>query len=120
MESLASSTGLSPYAIDAFLGNVGGCIGEVSALLLLVGGIFLIATKIITWRIPVVYLGSFAVLSWIFGGIPYGRGMFGGEILLPLFTGGLMLGASSAADSSLSLSDTSAPSRKVYRLPLFS
>ena len=75
------------------VGNVGGCIGEVSSLLLLVGGIFLIATKIITWRIPVVYIGSFALLSWVFGGIPYGLGAFHGEVLLPLFTGGLMLGA---------------------------
>ena len=91
--SLSDKLGISPYVIDAFFGNVGGCIGEVSSLLLLVGGIFLIATKIITWRIPVVYLGSFALLSWVFGGIPYGLGAFHGEILLPLFTGGLMLGA---------------------------
>ncbi len=91
--SISSALGISPYAVDAFFGNVGGCIGEVSALLLLVGGIFLIATKIITWRIPVVYIGSFAVLSWIFGGIPYGQGAFHGEILLPIFSGGLMLGA---------------------------
>ena len=92
-ESLSSATGISPYAIDAFFGNMGGCIGEVSALLLLAGGIFLLATKIITWRIPVVYLASFAILSWVFGGVPYGRGVFHGEILLPLFSGGLMLGA---------------------------
>ena len=91
--SISDKLGISPYAVDAFFGNVGGCIGEVSALLLLIGGIFLIATKIITWRIPVVYLASFAVLSWIFGGIPYGQGAFHGEILLPLFSGGLMLGA---------------------------
>ena len=91
--SVGESLGVSPYVVDAFFGNVGGCIGEVSSLLLLAGGIFLIATKIITWRIPVVYLGSFAVLSWVFGGIPYGLGAFHGEILLPLFTGGLMLGA---------------------------
>ena len=91
--SVADKLGISPYAVDAALGNVGGCIGEVSALLLLAGGIFLIATKIITWRIPVIYIGSFAVLSWVFGGIPYGLGAFHGEILLPVFSGGLMLGA---------------------------
>ncbi len=91
--SLSDKLGISPYVIDAFFGNVGGCIGEVSSLLLLVGGIFLIAAKIITWRIPVVYIGSFALLSWMFGGIPYGLGAFHGEVLLPLFTGGLMLGA---------------------------
>ncbi len=91
--SIASRLGISPYAVDAFFGNVGGCIGEVSALLLLAGGIFLLATKIITWRIPVVYIGSFAILSWMFGGIPYGQGLFNGEILVPVFSGGLMLGA---------------------------
>ena len=91
--NLGDKLGISPYAVDAFFGNVGGCIGEVSSLLLLVGGLFLIATHIITWHIPVVYLGSFALLSWVFGGIPYGLGAFHGEILLPLFSGGLMLGA---------------------------
>lgn len=91
--SVASKLGISPYAVDAFLGNIGGCIGEVSAILLLIGGIFLICTKIITWRIPVVYIGSFAILSWLFGGIPYGMGAFNGEILVPVFSGGLMLGA---------------------------
>ena len=84
---------LSPYEVDAFFGNIGGCIGEVSAFLLLLGGLFLIAKKIITWHIPVVYLASFAVLSWIFGGTPRGLGLFSGEILLPLFSGGLFLGA---------------------------
>ena len=91
--SVADKLGISPYAVDSFFGNVGGCIGEVSSLLLLAGGIFLIATHIITWHIPVFYIGSFAILSWIFGGIPYGLGAFHGEILLPVFSGGLMLGA---------------------------
>lgn len=96
MSSTAFARGLcpnNPYMVDAFLGNVSGCIGEVSALLLIVGGIFLIAKKVITWHIPVVYLGSFAILNWVFGGIPGGQGLFAGGILLPLFTGGLMLGA---------------------------
>ncbi|MGN0905949.1 MAG: RnfABCDGE type electron transport complex subunit D [Bullifex sp.] len=91
--SLSGKTGLSPYTIDAFLGNQAGCIGEVSALLLIIGGIFLIASGVITWHIPVIYIGSFALLAWIFGGIPAGMGLFHGEILTPLFTGGLMLGA---------------------------
>ena len=91
--AVADKLGISPYAVDAFFGNVGGCIGEVSSLLLLAGGIFLIATHIITWRIPVIYIGSFAILSWVFGGIPYGLGAFSGEILVPVFSGGLMLGA---------------------------
>lgn len=91
--AVADKLSISPYAVDAFLGNVGGCIGEVSALLLIVGGIFLIAKGIIAWRIPVIYIGSFALLSWVFGGIPYGLGAFHGEILVPVFSGGLILGA---------------------------
>lgn len=92
-DTVGSALHISPYTVDAFLGNIGGCIGEVSALLLIAGGIFLIATKVITWHIPVVYLGSFAILSWIFGGVRAGDGLFAGEVLYPLFTGGLMLGA---------------------------
>lgn len=84
---------INPYAVDAFFGNTAGCIGEVSAVLLICGAILLLVTKVINWRIPVVYIGTFALLAWIFGGIPYGNGLFSGEILLPLFSGGLMLGA---------------------------
>ena len=91
--ALGEKLGISPYTIDSFFGNQSGCIGEVSALLLIIGGIFLIVMGVITWHIPVVYIGSFALLSWIFGGIPAGNGLFHGEILTPLFTGGLMLGA---------------------------
>ncbi len=91
--ALGEKLGINPFAIDAFFGNTPGCIGEVSALLLLCGGIFLLCTKVINWRIPVFYIGSFTVLTWIFGGLPYGAGLFKGELLLPLFSGGLMLGA---------------------------
>ncbi len=92
-EKAADALHISPYAVDAFFGNTAGCIGEVSALLLIAGGIFLICMHIISWRIPAVYIGVFAVLAWAFGGIPYGLGAFHGEILVPVFSGGLMLGA---------------------------
>lgn len=92
-QSIGEALHISPYTVDAFLGNIGGCIGEVSALLLLAGGIFLIATRVITWHIPVVYLASFSLLSWVFGGLRASTGLFSGEVLMPLFTGGLMLGA---------------------------
>lgn len=92
-QSIASVTGFSAYSIDSFLGNVGGCIGEVSALLLLVGGIYMLIRKIITWQIPVTYLGSVGLLSWIFGGVPNELGLFAGSFFPPLFSGGLMLGA---------------------------
>ncbi len=78
--------------VDLFVGNVPGCIGEVSALLLLAGTVYLLARRIITWEIPAAYIGTFAILIWIFGGNPYGTGFFSGDILFHLFTGGLMLG----------------------------
>ena len=91
--SLSEKLHISPYAIDGFFGNSAGCIGEVSALLLIAGGIFLLCKHVITWRIPVVFISSFALLAWAFGGIPYGLGAFHGEVLVPVFSGGLMLGA---------------------------
>ncbi len=76
-----------------FLGNIPGCIGEVSALLLLLGSIYLFVKKIITWEIPVSYLVSFALLIWFLGGKPFGGGVFTGDVLFHLLAGGLMLGA---------------------------
>ncbi len=74
-------------------GNIGGCIGEVSALALLIGGLFLMMKHIIDWRIPFSYLGTAFILAWAFGGM---NGLFSAGIQLPLFhilSGGLMLGA---------------------------
>ena len=76
--------------INAFLGKIGGCLGETTALFLLIGGIFLIITKLADWRVPAGYLGTVALLTWAFGGID---GLFTGDPLFHLFTGGLMLGA---------------------------
>ena len=75
--------------MDAFLGNVGGCIGETSALLLLVGFAYLLYRKVITARIPLAYIGTVAVLSFLF---PMGQDRFT-WMAYQLFTGGLMLGA---------------------------
>ena len=52
--------------MDMFMGNIGGCIGEVSALALLIGGAYLVYRKVITLRIPAAYIGSIAVLTLIF------------------------------------------------------
>ena len=78
---------------DLFLGFVPGSLGEVSALLLILGAAVLFARKIITWEIPAAYIGSFAVLVGIFGGLRFGNGFFSGDILFHLFSGGLILGA---------------------------
>lgn len=74
-----------PSNLDMFLGVNGiyGSIGEISALALLIGGIYLIARKIISWRIPTVYLGTVAVFALIAGQDP----------IFHLCAGGLMLGA---------------------------
>ena len=87
----AMHQGLLPEAsvLDAFLGNVGGCIGETSALLLLIGGAYLVWRKVITVRIPLAYIGTVAVLSFLF---PMGNDRFT-WMAYQLFTGGLMLGA---------------------------
>ncbi len=71
--------------LSLFLGNVAGCIGETSALALLLGGIYLVVRRIIDWKIPVLVLGSAAVMALCFGG-------FSG-ILPALLSGGLMLGS---------------------------
>ena len=78
---------------DLFMGNVPGCIGEVSAFLLLAGGLYLLLRKIISWHIPVSYIASFSLLVWIFGGNRYGTGFFSGDVLFHLLAGGFMLGA---------------------------
>lgn len=70
-------------------GFTGGCIGEVSAIALIVGGCYLIWKKIITWHIPVVYLVSFVIFEVIFAG----HGFDLNFLLVQLFGGGLMLGA---------------------------
>ena len=69
---------------------VPGCIGEISTLAVLIGGIWLLARKVITWRIPVTFIGSVAVLCLIFGHEGYGRIDW---MLLNVCSGGLMLGA---------------------------
>lgn len=85
----AEAVGRMPSIYELFIGRVGGCIGETSAVLILLGGIYLLINKVIDWRIPVCYLGSFAVLVFLFGQMPYSLPF----VLYNLFAGGLMLGA---------------------------
>lgn len=76
--------------LNGFLGNVGGTIGETCAVLLILGGIYLIVRKVISWRIPVVYIATVFIFMLIFG--RNGAGDFLGAIN-ELVVGGLMLGA---------------------------
>jgi len=75
--------------MDALLGRVGGCLGETCAVALLIGGLYLLVRKIISWRIPVVYIGTVFVLTWVLGR----DGFFTGNPTYEIFLGGLMLGA---------------------------
>ncbi len=72
-----------------FLGWRPGSIGETSGILILMGGLYLMYRRYITWHIPVSLLGTLAVLTWIFGG----ENLFTGDPLLAILTGGALLGA---------------------------
>ncbi len=71
------------------IGNIGGCIGETSALLLTIGGLFLLYKKVITWHTPVAYFVALALFGWIFAG----EGLFQGDPVFYLCAGGVFLGA---------------------------
>ncbi len=72
---------------DMFTGNIGGCIGETSAILLILGGLYLMYKGIINYVIPVFYIGTVAILMFILGGFNFEFVMY------QMVAGGLMLGA---------------------------
>jgi electron transport complex protein RnfD len=76
--------------IDLFVGNIGGCIGEVSVIALVLGGVFLSVRRVISWHTPLAFLGTVFVatgLLWLVNPQQYMNPLF------HLFTGGLCLGA---------------------------
>jgi electron transport complex protein RnfD len=80
----AGTTAVVPYGyLDLLLGSVPGSLGETCKVALLLGAAFLFVRKILDWKIPVTFLGSVALLSWIVGRDP----------LFELLSGGLILGA---------------------------
>lgn len=83
---MKETTASLPPLSDLFLGRIPGCLGETSAILLIIGGIYLVYRGVITWRIPVAYIGTVAVVSLITEGSITG-------MTYHLFAGGLMLGA---------------------------
>jgi electron transport complex protein RnfD len=68
---------------NMFFGNIGGSIGETSALLILIAFIFLIVFKIIDWKVPVIFIATVALLSFLWGD----------DVLFQILAGGLMFGA---------------------------
>lgn len=75
--------GSLPSYIDMFLGRHGGCLGETCILALLLGGIYLLIRRVISWHTPVAFIGTVAVMSLLCG---Y-------DVLYQLMGGGLVLGA---------------------------
>jgi len=69
--------------MNLFLGNIGGCIGEVSAIALIIGGIYLVIRKVINPIVPLTYIGTVFLMTWALGENPLNH----------ILAGGLMLGA---------------------------
>lgn len=90
LAAYAENAGNLPPYLDLFLGGVGGCIGETSTLAILIGGIYLLLCGVIRLRVPAVFIGTVALGTWIFGGH---NGLFTGDWLYQILSGGLMLGA---------------------------
>jgi len=81
---------------DLFMGHAAGSLGETSVIALLIGGAYLLYKRYITWHIPLSFLGTVALLAWVFGGHDLETGKFiwfSGDPLIHLLSGGLMLGA---------------------------
>jgi electron transport complex protein RnfD len=76
--------------MDLFLGNRGGCIGEVCVAALIIGAVYLFWKKYISWHIPLTYMAAVAFLSWAFNGQ---GSLFTGDALFYALSGGLALGA---------------------------
>ena len=87
-----TTSGTLPTYFKAFMGLIPGSIGETSALMLLIGGAYLLIKKVISWRIPVTYIAAFAVLTFLFGKNTTELSQ-AGYTLMQLLCGGLMLGA---------------------------
>lgn len=80
--------GQTPELMDTLIGATGGSFGEVSAIAVILGGLFMLLRKVISWHIPVAFIGS----AWLFAGILYLAGITV-DPTTHILAGGLMLGA---------------------------
>ncbi len=91
VDAVATATPLAadamPSLLDLFLGNHGGAIGETCALALLLGGIYLIVRRVITWHIPVLFIATVFVFSLFM------EGFDAVAALSMILSGGLFIGA---------------------------
>lgn len=79
-----------PSASDMLFGNIGGSLGEISAILLIIGGLYMLLKKVITWHIPVSVIGTVALVALIFWQV--NPEMYINPVY-HILTGGLILGA---------------------------
>jgi len=75
---------------DLFLGNRAGSLGETSVIALLLGAAFLLMKRYITWHVPLPFIATVGILSWLFGGK---EGLLSGDAIFHMMSGGLILGA---------------------------
>jgi len=75
---------------NLLIGHRAGSLGETSVIAILIGAAFLLAKRYITWHIPISYIATVGILAWIFGGK---EGLFTGDPIVHILSGGLMLGA---------------------------
>ncbi len=111
LESLKQGIAPDISLLDLFIGNMAGCIGEVSAMLLIIGGLYLLGRRVITWHIPASYLATVALLTFLF---PQAQSVQAYEFMLTeLCSGGLILGAVFMATDHMS-SPVTANGRLIY------
>lgn len=91
MDATAGATPLvsetTPDIMDLLLGKTGGCIGETCAIALLVGGVYLLIHKVISWHIPVAFIGTVFIFSF------FVKDFSVSEALVQVLSGGLLIGA---------------------------
>lgn len=81
----AGEAGALPSYFDMLIGKMPGCIGETSSVLLLLGGVYLVLRRVISPRIPLVYMGSVFLIALAFGENPVAHLLSGGLILGAIF-----------------------------------
>jgi electron transport complex protein RnfD len=78
-----------PSYAELFFGSIGGCIGETSVIALLIGAAYLLIRRVIGPEIPLTFIATVGVFTWIFGG----QQMFSGDFIYQILSGGLIIGA---------------------------
>jgi Na+-translocating ferredoxin:NAD+ oxidoreductase subunit D len=89
VSSVLAQNNLNNY-LDFATGQMGGSVGEISAIALIIGGLIMLFKRVITWHIPIAFIGSSALFSWILWMVAPEMYV---DPVFHLLTGGLMLGA---------------------------